>query len=169
MWSWDPESGMFRFRSWIMPHRKKVSAQAKSKWQSGQPTFTHVEEEFSEDGSVYIDSGEEEIWWGEDESNRENTDSSLESIASLQRLYAMLLPPHLKQQNPVSICLCPYFSMYLQVNPQAKKAKISNWSVVYWKDSCTSDWQKRKYWKGALKVGSWPTWLCKHQRRALVA
>ena len=41
---------------------KKVSAQAKSKRQSGQPTFTHVEEEFSEDGSVYIDSGEEEIW-----------------------------------------------------------------------------------------------------------
>jgi hypothetical protein len=45
-----------------MPRRKKVSAQAKSKRQSGQPTFTHVEEEFSEDGSVYIDSGEEEIW-----------------------------------------------------------------------------------------------------------
>ena len=54
-----------------MPHRKKVSAEAKSKQQSGQPTFTHVEEEFSEDGSVYIDSGEEEIWWDEDESDRE--------------------------------------------------------------------------------------------------
>ena len=158
-----------RFRSWIMPRRKKVSAQAKSKRQSGQPTFTHVEEQFSEDGSVYIDSGKEEIWSDEDESDRENTEGSLEAIASLQRLYALLLPPHSKQQNSVSICLCPYFSMYLLVNSQAKKAKISNWSVVYWKDSCTSDWQKRKYWKGALKVGSWPTWLCKHQRRALVA
>ena len=88
-----------------MPRCKKVSVQAKSKQQSGQPIFTHVEEEFSEDGSVYIDSGEEEIWSDEDESDRENTEGSLESIASLQRLYTVLLPPHLKQQNPVSICL----------------------------------------------------------------
>jgi hypothetical protein len=86
-----------------------------------------VEEDISEHGSVYNDSGEEEIWSDEDkESDAEHTEESLESVASLQRLYAVFLPPHLKQQNPVSICLCPYFSIYLLVNPQAKKAKISN-------------------------------------------
>lgn len=110
-----------------MPHHKKVSVRAKAKWQSGQSTFTHVEEDISEHGSVYNDSGEEEIWSDEDkELDAEHTEESLESIASLQRLYAVFIPPHLKQQNPVSICLCPYFSIYLLVNPQAKKAKISN-------------------------------------------
>ena len=135
-----------------MPCHKKVSVGAKAKWQSGQSTFTHVEEDISEHRSVYNDSGEEEIWSDEDkELDAEHTEESLESIASLQRLYAVFLPQHLKQQNPVSICLCPYFSIYLQVNPQAKKAKISNRSVVYRKDSRTSDWRKRKYWKGASK------------------
>jgi hypothetical protein len=84
-----------------------------------------VEEDISEHESVYNDSGEEEIWSDEDkESDAEHTEESLESIASLQRLYAVFLPPHLKQQNPVSICLCPYFSIYLLVNPQAKKQRF---------------------------------------------
>jgi hypothetical protein len=43
-----------------MPCRKKVSVQAKSKWQSGQSTFTHEEEDISEHRFVY---NEEEIWY----------------------------------------------------------------------------------------------------------
>ena len=134
-----------------MPRHKKASVRAKAKRQSGQSIFTHVEEDISEHGSVYNDSGEEEIWSDEDELDAAHTEDSLESIASLQRLYAVFLPPHLKQQNLVSSCLCPYISIYLPVNSQAKKAKISNRSVVYWKDSHTSDWRKRKHWKGASK------------------
>jgi len=110
----------------IMPRHKKASVRAKTKRQSGQSIFTHVEEDISEHRSVYNDSGEEEIWSDEDELDAAHTEDSLESIASLQRLYAVFLPPHLKQQNLVSSCLCPYISIYLPVNSQAKKAKISN-------------------------------------------
>jgi len=47
----------------IMPYHKKVSAWAKSKWQSGQSTFTHEKEDISEHKFVYSDSGEEAIWY----------------------------------------------------------------------------------------------------------
>ena len=90
-----------------MPHHKKASVQAKAKWQSCQSTFTLVEEDIYEHRSAYNDSGKEEIWSNEDkESDAEHTEESLESIASLQRLYAVFLPPYLKQQNLVSSCLC---------------------------------------------------------------
>ena len=96
-----------------MPCHKKASVQAKAKWQSGQSTFTHVEEDIYEHRSAYNDSGKEEIWSDEDkESDAEHTEESLESIASLQRLYAVFLPPHLKQQNLVSSCLC-HISQYI--------------------------------------------------------
>ena len=95
-----------------MPHHKKASVQAKAKRKSGQSTFAHVEEDISKHGSAYNVSGEE-IWSDEDkESDAEHTEESLESIASLQRLYAVFLPPHLKQQNPVSNCLC-HISQYI--------------------------------------------------------
>jgi hypothetical protein len=92
-----------------MPRRKKASAQAKAKRQLGQSTFAHVKD-ISEHGSVYNDSGEDEVWEDEIDEDTEEIEDLLESIASLQRLYAVFLPPHLKVQNPVSNCFCANFS-----------------------------------------------------------
>ena len=73
----------------------KVSAWAKSKQQSGQPIFTHIEDVISEDGSVYNDLGKEQTCSESDE-DTEETEDELKCISSLQRLYAVFLPPHLK-------------------------------------------------------------------------
>jgi hypothetical protein len=87
----------------IMPRPTKASARAKAKRQSGQPIFTHVEDVISEDGSVYNDSGKEQTCLESDEGTEETKDE-LECISSLQRLYTVFLPPHLKQQPQVSNC-----------------------------------------------------------------
>ena len=83
-----------------MPRPKKASAQAKAKWVSGKSTFAHVED-ISKHGSVYHDSGEEEIYSQSDE-DPEDPEDSLESIASLQQLYAIFLPPQLMESNLVN-------------------------------------------------------------------
>ena len=93
-----------------MPCPTKASAQAKAKRQSSQSTFTHVENNISKDGSIYNDSGEEQTGLESDEDTE--TEDALECITSLQRLYAVFLPPHLKQQNQVSSCLCGNISIY---------------------------------------------------------
>ena len=93
-----------------MPRPKKASAQAKAKWASGKSTFSHVED-ISEHGSVYHDSGEEEIY-SESDQDMEDVEDSLESIASLQRLYDVFLPPKLKESNPVSSHYMP-ISQYI--------------------------------------------------------
>jgi hypothetical protein len=139
-----------------MPRPTKASAQAKAKRQSSRSTFTHVENNISENGSMYNDSGEEQTCSESDEDTE--TGDALECITSLQRLYAVFLPPHLKQQNPVSSCLCGNILTYCLIYLQAKKAKVSNRGVIYRKDSRTSNWRKRKHWteasKGCQKVDS---------------
>jgi hypothetical protein len=70
----------------------------------GQSTFAHVKD-ISERGSVYNDLGEGEI-----DEDTEEIEDLLESIASLQQLYAVFLPPHLRVQNPASNCFCANFS-----------------------------------------------------------
>jgi hypothetical protein len=99
----------------IMPHPTKASAWAKAKRQSGQPIFTHVEDVISEDGSVYNDLGEEQTCseWDED---TEETEDELECISSLQRFYTVFLPPHLKQQHPVSNWQVHKFKPHRRVN-----------------------------------------------------
>lgn len=95
-----------------MPRPKKASAQAKAKRVSRKSTFAHVED-ISEYGSVYHDSGEEEIYSESDE-DPDNPEDSLESIASLQRLYAIFLPPQLKESNPVSSYLiCEFHKTFI--------------------------------------------------------
>jgi hypothetical protein len=50
---------------------------------------------------VYNDSGEEQTCSASDK-DTEETEDELECISSLQRLYTVFLPSHLKQQHPVS-------------------------------------------------------------------
>jgi len=95
-----------------MPRPKKASAQAKAKRVSGKSTFAHVED-ISEYGSVYHDSGEEDIYSQSDE-DPEDPEDPLESIASLKRLYAVFLPPQLKESNPVSSYLiCKFHNTFI--------------------------------------------------------
>jgi hypothetical protein len=79
-----------------MPRPPKRSAQAQAKHQPGQNKFTPVApatfvSNDSDEGSVYTDSGEDEI-------ESDGSDSDTESITALCTLYSVFLPSALREK-----------------------------------------------------------------------
>ncbi|KAG1854892.1 hypothetical protein F4604DRAFT_1685902 [Suillus subluteus] len=133
VWEINKNLSPFAPYTTVMPRPNKAAAQARAKRWAGQSMFVPAKA-VSDSGESMYDSGEEEVWSAA-ESDAEERDDSPENIVSLQKLYAVFLPPRLKQHNV----------------PQAKKRQGPNRSVIYQKDSHTSNWWKKNYWKGASK------------------
>jgi hypothetical protein len=121
----------------------------------GQTAFgsTKVESAESDNVSEYDPSDDDETL-SEDEEG-----GTLDSITTMQQLYSIFLPMHLKLQvkstehkNGVShLIIFGIQHCYDGLYQKVKRQKTSNQSVVYCGDSCTSQWRQKKKWKKAVK------------------